>query len=362
MENIKNLFCDFVDHMSPYSPIEPPDQIAKRLNLPEHKIIKLDANENPYGTADFVMDALSKAKYYHIYPDPAQSQLREKIANYTGCSSKNIVAGTGADELIDLVCRLVIEPGDEVLTFAPTFGYYGHVVDLNRGVLKAFPRNNDFSISLANLDQIDLSRTKMVLLCSPNNPTGNLLEEEVLDYFLSKDLLVVVDEAYYEFSKFSYISKIKKHSNLVILRTFSKCFSLAGLRVGYGIMSEEAAAAISKIKPPYSVNVSAEVALKSCLDNIDYYQRQVDQIIQTREWTISELKKMRQLSVFKTHSNYILCQVNDYDAGKLWKQLEAKGILLRYFATDLLSNYIRISVGTTDQMKKLVTELNKILQ
>lgn len=361
MEMIEKLFCGYAEKMKPYSPIEPPDQVAKRLNLNESKIIKLDANENPYGTPQVVLDALSSGKYYHIYPDPAQTQLRESIAKYVGSTSENIVVGTGADELIDLLCRLFINPNDTVLGFVPTFTYYEHVITLNRGKYIKIVRQDDFSIDLATVKNQNLDQVKMVMLCSPNNPSGNLLEESVLDYFLSQNLIVVVDEAYFEFSGTSYIDKLKQHENLVILRTFSKCFALAGLRVGYGITSPKIAKMLMKIKPPFSVNVAAELALKSCIDNIGFFQQQVLKIIQTRDQTIRALKSFKQLIIYPSSSNFILCKVDAFSARKIKTDLELKGILIRYFDVELLQNYIRISVGTPEQMEILIQELAVIL-
>ena len=361
MKSLTPLYCSYVDDMEVYTATEPPDQIAKRLRLAETEIVKLDANENPYGTADFVLEALRRGKYFHIYPDPAQSQLREKIAAYANVSAKHIIAGTGADELIDLVCRLVIEPGDKILGFVPTFGYYSHVIRLNRGIYETHLREADFSLSLEKVKKIDLTDVKLVLLCSPNNPSGNLLEEELLDYFLSQRVLVLVDEAYFEFSGQSFVQKIQKYENLVILRTFSKCFSLAGLRVGYGIMSEQLANGLMRIKPPYSANTAAEIALKTCLDNISYYRSQVNQIIETRDWLQNELAKEPILRVYPSESNFIFCRVIEREAKDVKKQLESKGILIRYFESDLMKNNLRISVGTKIQSELFLNKLRKIL-
>lgn len=183
MDRVESLFRHGVMAMSTYSPIEPPDQIARRLGLPESEIIKLDANENPYGVAPEVLAELGRARYLSIYPDPAQKAVREDIAGYVGCRPDNIVAGAGADELIDLICRLVLNPGDKALTFSPTFSYYKHVVELNGGLLVDVPRGDDYGIDPGRLPGLDLDGIKMVLLCSPNNPPGNMLEREVLDFF-----------------------------------------------------------------------------------------------------------------------------------------------------------------------------------
>ena len=361
MTKINDLFCRSALDMAPYSPIEPPDQIAKRLGLREEEIIKLDANENPFGTAGEVLNALGNGEYYHIYPDPAQVQLRDAISKYAHCTPDMVVAGTGADELIDLTCRLLLEPGEKVLSFTPTFSYYPHVVSLNRGIYETFSREPDYSISLENCKKLDLSSVKLVILTSPNNPSANLLEEAVLDYFLNQNLVVLVDEAYYEFSKITYREKIEFHENLIVLRTFSKCFGLAGLRVGYGIATPKLADGLMRIKPPYSVNVAAEVALKTCLKNLAFYQGQVQEITQIRDWIFAELSQLKQLQVFPSRSNFILCKVIDADAAKLYVDLEKRGILVRYFSTDELKNNIRISIGTRKQMEFFLEELRKLI-
>lgn len=362
MNTIESLFKDGVMEMATYSPIEPPDQIALRLGIPESEIIKLDANENPYGVAPEVLEELGKAKYLSIYPDPAQKAVRQSIADYVGCTAENIVAGAGADELIDLICRLVLNPGDKVLTFSPTFSYYKHVVELNGGKLVDVERDADYSINADGLSGIDLEGIKVVLLCSPNNPPGNMLEEEVLNFFLAKDMLVVVDEAYYEFSRSTYAGRIKKHNNLIVLRTFSKCFGLAGLRVGYGIMSTVLQEAIMKIKPPYSVNMAAEVALRVCMEKKAIFASQVDTMIATRDWVIEELKKCYDLEVYPSHSNFILMRIKTASASELRDAMEQKGILLRYFNTPQLQNHLRVSVGTKEQMDRFLSEFLGLLE
>jgi histidinol-phosphate aminotransferase len=362
MTDITALFRSGVMAMATYSPIEPPDQIALRLGLPESQIIKLDANENPYGVADEVLQELGRAKYLSIYPDPAQKAVRQYIAGYAGCQADNIVAGAGADELIDLICRLVIEPGDKVLTFTPTFSYYKHVVELNGGTMVEAVRAADYSIDLASLAALDLNGIKIVLLCSPNNPSGNMLEEEVLEFFLGRNMLVVVDEAYYEFAQASFADRISQHDNLVVLRTFSKCFGLAGLRVGYGIMPQVLQEAIMKIKPPYSVNMAAEVALGVCLEKREVFDAQVARMIATRDRIIGELRnKSGELEVYPSRSNFILCRIKNKNAKELKDQLEAKGILLRYFNTPQLRNHLRISVGTEEQIDIFLAEFFALL-
>lgn len=361
MNRIEKLFRDGVMEMASYSPIEPPDQIAKRLGLPESQIIKLDANENPYGVALEVLEELGRAKYLSIYPDPAQKAVRQKIAEYAGCAADNIVAGAGADELIDLICRLVLNPGDRVLTFTPTFSYYKHVVELNGGRLLEVHREQEYSIDASKLSALDLEGVKIVMLCSPNNPTGNMLEEEVLEFFLARDLLVVVDEAYFEFAGQTFIDRIGDKENLIVLRTFSKCFGLAGLRVGYGVMSPALQEAIMKIKPPYSVNMAAEMALCVCLKNKEIFAMQVKKMIATRDRVAAILSQRNDLQLFPSHSNFILFKVLEKNAAELRDAMELKGVLLRYFNTPQLKNHLRVSVGTEEQMEKFLREFLHLL-
>lgn len=361
MERVDSLFRDGVMAMATYSPIEPPDQIAKRLGLPESEIIKLDANENPYGVAPEVLAELGRARYLSIYPDPAQKAVREDIAGYVGCRPDNIVAGAGADELIDLICRLTLNPGDRVLTFTPTFSYYKHVVELNGGKLVDIPREPDYSIDPATLPAIDLAGIKIVLLCSPNNPPGNLLDREVLDYFLGRELLVVVDEAYYEFARTTYAPLINDHDNLIVLRTFSKCFGLAGLRVGYGIMAPVLHEAIMRIKPPYSVNMAAEVALRVCVQHRELFDAQVEKMIATRNRVYERLRQSSELEVYPSHANFILFRLKSVDARWLREALENQGILLRYFNTPQLCNHLRVSVGTDGQMDRFLSAFFALL-
>ncbi|MDX2471459.1 MAG: histidinol-phosphate transaminase [SAR324 cluster bacterium] len=357
MKDLSHLFHPDFKSLQPYSPIEPPSQIAKRLGLSEDEIIKLDANENPFGLHPRLQQVLSKQKYLHIYPDPAQVELRAAISDYAGVTPEQIVAGAGADEIIDLAMRLFLEKGDQVLSFGPTFSYYDHVAALNHAEFILEPREEDFSIDIEKVKKLDLTRVKLVFLCSPNNPSGNQVEEAVVDYLLRHDLIVLVDEAYGEFSGVSLVEKLKTHSNLVILKTFSKCFALAGLRVGYGITSKAIASQLMKIKPPYGVNVAAEVLLKEALANMDIFKGQVAEIIATRDWFFAEVSKLDGIQAYESQANYILLRILEKDALTIKNQLEQEGILVRYFNREPLTGCIRVTIGLKEQMEKLLVSL-----
>ena len=361
MNVIQSLFSNCTQQLKAYTPIEPPSQIASRLGIPEKEILKLDANESPFDLPEPVRERIVCTKDYAIYPDPAQVNLKRAIAGHIGCSPENIVVGAGADELIDLTCRLFLESGEKVIGFEPTFSYYRHVISLNRGRYLSFERDPDFSISLDSVVSKDLKGVKLVFLCSPNNPTGNLLETSVLDYFLHKDLIVLLDEAYIEFAGESLWEKIQSFNNLIVLRTFSKCFGLAGLRVGYGIMSAPLAEGMARIKPPYSVNAAAEQGVIACLEHLEIFQSQVKEVISTREWLMAELAKIPQVQATPSHGCFVLCRLNGCDAKKVKLALAEQGVLVRYFDTSLLNNYIRISIGTLEQMKRFLEVFKKQL-
>jgi histidinol-phosphate aminotransferase len=203
---------------------------------------------------------------------------------------------------------------------------------------------------------------KLVFLCSPNNPSGDLVPMEVLDYFLEQKLLVVLDEAYVEFAPESLARRIRNHENLMVLRTFSKCFALAGLRIGYGLASQALTAKLHAIKPPFNVNVVAEAAVKASLAHAALYREQVKTLIHTREHTRKTLSAMPGCRVLPSHANFLLIELDKGNGQQVKQQLEKQGILVRYFHTPLLQHCIRVSIGTPVQMQTFTRALASCLQ
>ena len=344
-----------------YSGVQSLDEIAQSLNLPKEEILKLNANENPYGfPQDLLALAITKEEIAH-YPDPAQKKLRQKIASYTKFEADWLLAGNGSDEIIDLLCRFLPQ-NSSVMIFPPTFSYYEHLIRLNRHTVVTSPRKEDFSIDLAQAKKWKNNLPNMVFLCSPNNPTANLLSQTELQFFLSWDALIVVDEAYFEFSQTSYSHLLKKHKNLVILRTFAKFFGLAGLRLGYAMMQPSLQKKLLTLKYPYNVNQIADSALEVCLSYLTTFQKQRKEIIQTRKRVLQALQTHHLLTPYPSKANFILCKVKNYSAATLSEQLYQKGVLIRYFKTDLLKDFIRISIGKPQQMEKFLKILFTILR
>lgn len=351
--------------MEEYTPIVPFEVLSRRLGLPVEAIVKLDANENPYGPAPSVYRALAACRRYNIYPDPEQTLLREAIEPYIGLSRDHIVFGNGSDELIDLTMRLFVFPGDVVVSLPPTFGMYSYNTSLCAGQLVEVPRRSDFSVDVEAVEAAVAShrtRAKMLFVNSPNNPDGSTISAEDLERLLRLPLVLVLDEAYAEFSGRSFVSWVPDHWNLVVLRTFSKWAGLGGLRIGYGAYPLAMAKHLWKIKPPYSINVAAQEAVLASLEERDYLLANVARIVAERErlaWALAELPNVRP---YPSQSNYILCRVAGVSSLALKQHLENQGILVRYYSKPGLSDCIRISVGRPEQNDAAVRALRTSLE
>ncbi len=343
-----------------YSAATSPETLDGKIDVATRDIVKLDANENPYGCSPRVQKALAKYNRFHIYPDDGQERLRKAIAGYAGVDVNRIVAGNGSNQLIDLLLRLLISKGDEVINLTPTFGIYSFSTRLCDGKLVELPRENDFSIDVSKIKSAITPRTKIIFIANPNNPTANLTPEADIKALLDTGVPVVVDEAYYEFSRKTVVPLVKKYDNLVVLRTFSKWAGLAGLRVGYGLFPPQIADFILRIKIPYNVNVAALVAVEESLKDVDYLMASVDKIIAERERLFTELKKIKWLKPYPSEANFILCDVLKGNAKKLFQQLQSKGILVRYFDQARVKNCIRISVGKPEHTNALIKALRQI--
>ena len=359
-EYIEKLIRPDIKALGGYVPIEPTDVISQRINVAAEDVIKLDGNENPYGCSARVKQALSKFPYYHIYPDPEQRELRKALENYSGFKSEYILAGSGSDELIDLVLRLLIEPGDKVINCPPTFGMYKFCTEVCGGKISSVPRKQDFSIDTTAIKKAVDQRTKLIFIASPNNPSANIATEAEIRELLNTHTIVVVDEAYFEFSESTVAHLVPRHSNLVVLRTFSKWAGLAGLRVGYGIFPRYMVDYLMKIKQPYNVNVAAQVAAIESLKDIDYQHSTIRALISERERLLGKLTEIDWLKVYPSKANFILCKVLKGKAKEIHQALQIKGIFVRYFDTPELKECLRISIGKPEHTDRVISTLKKI--
>ncbi len=364
--DVTHLIGDRVRGLKEYAP-EPPAETARRLGLKEEQLIKLNANENPYGPTEHTREVLRDFRGYHLYPDPLCRRLREAISSYIGVEAEHILVGNGSDELIDLILKAFRPAPDgggigQVIDLPPTFGMYQFYATINDLQVITIPRDEAFQV---NLDAIAAlchrdPRPRIVFVTSPNNPDGQLLSDDALKRMLELPLIVVLDEAYVEFGGASRVSWVPARRNLIVLRTFSKWAGLAGLRVGYGVFPKEVIHALWRLKSPYNVNAVAQVAALATLQDLDQALENVARIREERARLIKLLKGLSFLTVFESQANFVLCRLEGVSVADVRQKLEPRGILIRYFDRPGLDNYIRISVGTVAQTDALIVALREL--
>lgn len=359
-DGIERLIRPELAHFCGYSACKSPDVIGDKLGLGAGKIIKLDANENNYGASPRVKAALSRFDGFNIYPDALQTEVRRLLSAYTGTSPEHIVAGSGSDQLIDLLIRLFCSPGDEIIDLVPTFAMFCFYANLASVRVVEAPRDDNFYIDVSAIKKAITNKTKLIFIANPNNPTGTLTERRDILEVLDTGLPTVVDEAYYEFTGETVAPSVGRLANLMVLRTFSKWAGLAGLRVGYGLFPTKVADYLHAIRDPYNVNVAALVAVRESFQDTDYLMGNVRKIIAERERLFASLKKIRWLKPYPSRANFILCDVLKGSAKALQVALEARGILVRYFAEPRLTNCIRFSVGKPEEDDILLKALSEL--
>jgi histidinol dehydrogenase len=345
-----------------YEPVVPFEIWAQRLGIPAERIVKLDANENPYGPSPRALEILSKGRGFHIYPDPESTLLRNKLSAFVDIPAEKIFTGAGADEVIDSLVRAVTEPGDAIVDCPPTFGMYSFEAGITRNHLVSVPRQADFQLDVGAIESAVRTnpRAKVIFVCSPNNPDGSVVPDADLLRLLKLPALVVVDEAYVEFSGESRIRWTREHPNLGVLRTFSKWAGLAGLRVGYGAFPEGVVRRMLRIKQPYNVNVAASQAAIASLEDSKSLFENVRRISAERDRMSEALRQIPWLQVYPSRSNFVLCRVKDRDAREVKQALATKGILVRYFDKAGLRDCIRISAGRPSDTDAVMTALRTI--
>jgi len=362
----RSLVRQCIANIAAYHGPDDPEYLAKRLGRPVESIIKLDANENPYGASPLVQEVLSTYTGYSVYPDAAQRTARAALAHYAGVPADSLILGNGADELIDLLMRAYLDPGDELVDFPPSFAMYAFNAQLQDAKVVSVPRRDDFSIDVDAALEALTSRTKLILLTSPNNPTGTVMPTADVRRILESGYLVVLDEAYFEFADAdgqgfeTMIGEVAQYPNLVVLRTFSKWAGLAGLRIGYGVFPREVSEHLWKLKPPFNVNVAALTAMQAALDDKAHLLSTVSKIVAERDRMLVEFPKTGMLRPYPTRSNFILSEVVGMDGATFRDRLADEGILVRHYNTPRLRNCIRISVGRPEQNDILLGVIRKL--
>jgi len=358
--NASDFIRPHIRKVEGYKAVDPIEEQAARMGIPEAQVIRLNANENPYGCSPKVAAAVA-AVPYNIYPDPEQRRTRRELGKFLGVSPDSVIAGAGSDEIIDLLFRLVLAPGDNIIDCDPTFGMYSFDAGVNEVQVKTVQRDELFDVDVAAVKRAIDSRSKAIFLTSPNNPTGNVLSEKTLREILDTGLLVAVDEAYYDFCGKSFIHMVSETPNLVVLRTMSKWAGLAGLRVGYGVMHPDFVSRIIQIKQPYNISTAAEAGLYASIEDAAYLDRNRDLLIVERERLFALLKSVPGITPLPSGGNFILFEVPQGRSQHIFDSLAKRGIFLRRYGSKRLVNYIRTSVGKPEHTDALISALKELV-
>lgn len=357
MVELRSLLRDDIDELEEYVPVKPLDVLAAEIGVPVDQLVKLDANENLHGPHPAVHEAIANAAL-HIYPDPGQQALREAIARFVDAQPGQVVAGTGADELIDILIRLVMPAKVAIAT--PTFGMYRFLARIVRAEPVEVPRLEDFSLDIPQIRRAVEDGAGIVFLTSPNNPTGNATPQADIESLCELDALIVVDEAYVEFGGTSVVPLIASHANLVVLRTFSKWAGLAGLRVGYAISDPGLANHMMAIKQPYNVNIAADVAARAALEHYAEISETIAMLVAERDRMVRELRQFSWLKPYPSDTNFVLFHVEGRSAESVANALRSRGVLVRFYNRPDLRDCIRISAGRPQDTDRLVKALKEI--
>lgn len=358
-----------VKKLDPYVPGKSIPEIAQKYNLDPEKIIKLGSNENPLGPSEKSIEAIKKSLHLiSQYPETNLEPLKDKLALYCGADSSNIiVCGDGADEVLDVLGKTLIEPGDEFIVPLPSYMYYEFTLKIHGGV-PVYARW-DMEKNKLDVDSVIAAlseKTKIIFLCTPNNPSGTLIDKEDLRRVLeSTDALVVADEAYFEFSEVNNVDLIKDYDNLLLLRTFSKVFGLSGMRIGYAISNPEFIEYMHRVKPVFSLTKLSYEAASAVLDDVEYIQKSIEIGIQSREFLYENMSKFDKLEVYPSKSNYLLVGVRGtgMTSSELAEELLRRGVIVRDCASfkGLDDYWVRVSVGTMEEDARFIEILKDLI-
>ena len=340
--------------------------LASKIGKKPSEILKLNSNENLFISRDFLRSLLKQVAEEadpRIYPRDEFMELKESISAYHNIPVDEIVIGAGSDQLIDLVSRMSLGEGDEALSIAPTFVIYERCVKLQGAIYKSIPLKDDFSLNLESLLSSITSKTKIIFLCSPNNPTANQFKrEDILRLAEEFDGVVAVDEAYADFASSTLVNRAGDLENLIVFRTFSKVFGLAGLRLGYAVTNKMLAETINeRFQMPYSVSLVALKIATKMLENLDYVRGVIEEIKAERTRMIRALNQISGVRAFPSETNFVLFQVNR-DSSSVYRDLLSRGVIVRNIGRVLkFNNCLRVTVAPAPLANRFLRELREVL-
>ncbi len=346
-----SYFRKNIDNMEGYVPGEQPK---------DGEYIKLNTNENPHPASPKVLEAMHNAvnDSLRLYPDPVATVAREKIASLFGFSPQNVILGNGSDDVLTMIVRSFVGKGDKAVVPYPSYSLYETLIDLQEGEICNVNFCDDYSLP----DDIVVKDARVTFLANPNSPSGTLISPEDASKIADKiEGVLVIDEAYADFAETNCLELVKKHSNVIILRTLSKSYSLAGLRLGFGIAQEELIKGMMKVKDSYNVDKLAIAGVVAALNDQEGMKSNVAKIKKTRTFLSEELSKLN-FHVYPSQSNFVFAKSpKGVDTKKLFLDLKNRKILVRYFEKSGTDDCLRITIGTDDEIKALLDNLNQIL-
>ena len=360
-----------VSDMDSYVPGKSQDEIAQEFGLKKEDIIKLGSNENPWGPSPKAVEAVSKElSNINRYPESQLNELIGLVADYSGVNdSQIIIGGDGADEIIDVLAKTFIEPDDEFIVPLPSYMYYEYLL-MQYGAHPVYAKW-DLDKNILDVNSVFesiTSKTKMIFLCTPNNPTGTLIDREAIIKIADEnpDILIVIDEAYFEYSEITNKDLINEYDNIFIIRTMSKVLGLAGMRIGYGLACEEIIEYMHRIKPVFSLTRLSYVAAVNTFKDKDYIEKSIADGIESRDYLIEELSKIDSLNVFPSKSNFILIDIRDtsYTAHEIAREFMKRGVIVRDCTSfkGLDEYWIRISICTMDENKRFIEIVHEVVK
>jgi histidinol-phosphate aminotransferase len=340
-------------------------QELKEYTVPQDKYeVKLNQNESPYDVPDDLKEEIIKKirnTDWNRYPSRTAIPLVKAISSYTKFPEEGIVAANASNEILQAVYQAICDKGDKIVAISPGFAIYPYlskIMDLN---LTEVPLLEDFSFDVEKIIN-EGKNAKMVVLALPNNPTGTTLPIEKIEE-IAKNIngIFVVDEAYYEFSQKTAISLLDKYDNIIIIRTLSKAFGLAGLRLGYLLTNANIATAVQKAKLPFSVGIFGQIAGEVLLEKNEYIKEIVKKIMDEKEKVFTELKRIPTIKPIPSYTNFILFKTESVPGKNLFEEMYKRGVLLRFFNTPRLKNTLRVTIGTPEQNKICINTLKEVL-
>jgi histidinol-phosphate aminotransferase len=354
-----------IEALESYPPEKTIENVAKQYGLSPAEIVKLNFNENLYMPREKIAALLKEVAEecdLRLYPQEEEEKLREAIGEYLGQPQVCVAVGNSSDEVMDRITRLFLERGDRAVTFAPTFSVFRYCVKYQGAEYVAVPLQEGFALDVEAMHATFTPETKLLYLCSPNNPTGNQLEQDTVEALIEAfPGIVMVDEAYGEYADYSVTPLIDKYENLVVLRTFSKAFGLAGLRLGYAVANPLLGNAVNKIPAPYAINTVTLTMGRKLLENVGVVREAVAALKAERGKLINELNAIRGVEAFDSRANFVL-----FNTGKpfedVYVNMLKRGLIIKKLGKLLMyENCLRSTVGLPDMNAKLLNALREYL-